>query len=91
MLLLLFNQANATITGTLAVTEAQDVVAFSGDFPIFASFAVTDLPDTVSMSGTFVRLGWNPAIIQSEAWATARQQQETWTPAVKQAEVWTAE
>lgn len=89
MLLLLFNQGAATFTGTLAVTDAKDVVAFSGDFPVFGSFAITDAKDMVSMTGIVTHVGWVAAIKQAETWTGASTQNETWTPAVKQSETWT--
>lgn len=88
MLLLLIG-SNAAITAVLDVTDGPDLVAFAGDFPVFAVFAVLDASDTVSMSGVVDNVGWVAVVKQSETWTTAIMQTETWTPAVKQAETWT--
>lgn len=68
------------ITGTLDVTDAPDVVAFSGDVSILATMAISDLPDSVSMSGSSINVGWVAAVKQAEIWTPRTIQAETWTP-----------
>ena len=69
MLLLLFNGGTGAITGTLAVTEAMDVAAFSGDFAA-AGWVVIANPSSE----------WAAATDASSNWVAKANPSTTWTP-----------